>query len=273
MSIAPFLVVLLIAGVIAVAVYSYVQDSKRRQALAAFAASNRWTYAAEDDSLTVRWNGTPFGQGDRRTARNVLTGTSHSRPFTGFDYTYDTETTDGKGNRERTTHRYTVVAVALPAWLPGLQVTPDNFLTRAAAAVGIGAGIELESEDFNRRFKVTARNPKFASDVLTPRTMETMLRADGLAWRIEGSDLVSWSSGRLAPVDLLAKLATLNGVVDGIPSFVWHDNGVDSPNSQDVATGAPPPAAPAVPAAADAPAVPGVTATPGSVPPAEGSLS
>ena len=247
MSIAPFLVVLLIAGVIAFAVYSFVQDGKRRQALAAFAASNRWSYAAADDTLTVRWNGAPFGQGDRRSARNVLTGTSHGRPFTGFDYTYDTETTDGKGNRERTTHRYTVVAVALPAWLPGLQVTPDNFLTRAAAAVGIGSGIELESEDFNRRFKVTARNPKFASDVLTPRTMEAMLRAEGLAWRIAGSDLVSWSGGRLEPVQLLAKLATLNGVVDGIPSFVWHDNGVDGP---------------------------GVPGGPnGSVPPAEGSLS
>ena len=130
--------------------------------------------------------------------------------------------------RQRTTHHFFVLAVALPTFMPSLEVTPDNFLTRAAAAVGIGSGIELESEDFNRHFRVSARNPKFASDVLTPRTMQAMLStAQGLSWRIEGSDVVSWGSGHLEPVALLSRLASLCGVVDGIPDFVWHDNGYD----------------------------------------------
>jgi hypothetical protein len=254
MNAAPLLFVLVGVAVVVYGAYSFLQDGKRRQALAAYAASNQWTYAAEDDSLAVRWNGTPFGQGDRRRARNVLAGASRGRPFTAFDYQFDTETSSGVGNdsmfggvtvgnRRRTTHHFFVVAVRLPTWLPGLQVTPDNVLTRAAAAVGIGTGIELESEDFNRHFHVTAHNPKFASDVLTPRTMEQLLRGSGLAWRIEGQDIVSWGPGKVEAVALLSRLQTLCGVVDGVPEFVWKDNGYD----------------------------PGASATP--APPAEGSMS
>ncbi len=239
----PVLFVLAPLAFAAIAGYSFWANGKRSKALAAYAASNRWTFVAEDDSLTARWHGTPFGEGDRRRARNVLSGTSRGRGFVGFEYQYDTETRTGTGamlgsnlstNRQRTTHHFFVTAVALPTWLPSLQVTPENLLTRAASAVGIGQGIQLESEDFNRRFRVTARDPKFASDVLTPRTMQGLLGATGggsgepaPAWRIEGTDVVSWGSGHLEPVALLARLAMLNGVVDGIPDFVWHDNGYD----------------------------------------------
>jgi hypothetical protein len=227
-------------------VYSFWAGSKRRQALAAYAASNGWSFVDEDDALCSRWRGSPFGTGDRRRARNVLSGTSGGRAFVGFDYQYDTESSSGVGagsvmgttmnSRQRTTHHFFVVAVALPTFLPTLEVTPDTFLTRAASAVGLGGGIDLESEDFNRHFRVTARNPKFASDVLTPRTMQGLLaKAQGLSWRIEGTDVVSWGSGHLEPVGLLGRLATLRAVVDGVPDFVWRDNGYDPhPGAQPV---------------------------------------
>jgi hypothetical protein len=238
----PVLFVLGLLALGAVAVYTMWANGKREKALAAYAASNRWGFSAEDDSLTARWRGTPFGQGDRRRARNVLSGSVHGRPFVGFEYQYDTESSNsgmlngsngalfgtGYSNRERTTHHFFVVAVRLPTFLPTLEVTPENFLNRAASAVGLGSRIELESEDFNRHFKVTARDPKFASDVLTPRTMQGMLSsAQGVCWRIEGTDVVSGGSGHLEPVALLSRLTTVNGVVDGIPDFVWHDNGYE----------------------------------------------
>ena len=242
MNIVPVLFVLGLLAVAGVAAYSMWSNGKREKALAAYAASNRWTFAAEDDSLTTRWHGSPFGQGDRRRARNVLRGTAHGRPFAGFEYQYDTESSNtgllggsngallgsGYGSRQRTTHHFFVVAVGLPTFLPTLEVTPENIFNRAAAAVGLGGSIQLESEDFNRQFKVTARNPKFASDVLTPRTMQGLLASgQGLCWRIEGTDVVSWGSGHLDPVVLLSRLSTVNAVVDGVPNFVWHDNGYE----------------------------------------------
>jgi hypothetical protein len=243
-----FLLVLLAGSVMAgVLVMGYLRDAKRRQALVSYCASMGWSYYAEDDSYTVRWNGTPFGVGDRRRATNVLTGSDRGVPFVALDYQYDAESTDSHGRRSRTTHRYSVVAVGLPTVLPRLEVTPEGLLRRAAAAVGLGSDIELESEDFNRHFVVHARQPKFASDVLTPRTMEALLAAPPLAWRIEMSDLVSWDSGRLEPVDVLARLATLHRVVDGIPSFVWHDNGMGQEPAAQVVPPPPPVVAAPVP--------------------------
>lgn len=273
-----FLVVLAAAALAGLFVWSYMNDVRRRQALQSYCASMGWSYLAEDDSWTVRWNGSPFGVGDRRHAKNVLSGTDRGLPFVAMDYQYDTESTDSRGGRDRTTHRYSVVALALPTILPRLEVTPESLVQRAAAAVGLGGDIQLESEDFNRRFVVHARQPKFASDVLNPRTMEALLGAPPLAWRIEMADLVSWSAGSLRPLDVLARLQTLHHVVDGIPSFVWHDNGLPDPSAsvaeQPAAAPAPAPdapvRAPVVPpptlvAPAPAPVVPTATVDPAPV--------
>jgi hypothetical protein len=246
-GLAPFVFVIFAIGAAAFFVWNNLQEAKRRQGIQQFCLAKGWQYTAEDDSFIDCWRGTPFGEGDRRRAKNVIRGSDRGVPFVALDYQYDTETTDSRGNTSRSTHHFDVVALALPAVLPTLQVTPEGLLERAAAAVGLGGGIELESEDFNRRFRVHARQPKFASDVLTPRTMEALLAGPPTAWRIEMSDLVSWAGGTMSPVDVLARLSTLHHVVDGIPSFVWHDNGYD-PAQQAPAAPAAPPAVPAPPA-------------------------
>lgn len=216
--------------VVAIAYWSYVLDRRRVEGLRGFAASKGWQFWAEDDGLANRWGGEPFGRGEDRRVRHVLSGTDHGRPVVAFDYSYVTESTDSKGHTTRTTHRYAVAVVGLPTFLPTLQVVPEGLLRRAAGALGLGSDIDLESEDFNRRFTVTARDPKFASDVLTPRTMEALLRVPARAWRIEGSEVLCWDDGSCQPVDVLARLALLRGIVEGIPSFVWHDNGVAPDN-------------------------------------------
>jgi hypothetical protein len=214
-----------------IAVYQMWQRIQRRKQLQGFAASMGWTYRDSDPSLATRWHGYPFDQGFDRSAHTVVTGTNRGVPFVCLDYRYVTKDNSSRGSA-RTTHHVAVVAVALPTWLPGLQVRPEDALHRAVESVGIGVGVQLESEDFNRRFVVTAHDPKFASDVLTPRTMQALLAAPPLAWRIDGSDLVSWSTGACGPTQLLQRLATLSAVVTGIPAFVWHDNGYQGQPAQ-----------------------------------------
>jgi hypothetical protein len=224
----PVLVVLLmLAGLIALGVRAYRLEKKRRAALQAFALSNGWTYTAADDRWCSRFAGTPFGTGDSREARNILQGTHAGRPMIAFDYIYDTHSTDSKGHTTTTTHRFAICAVQLPAPLPMLQLSPESVLSRMANAVGL-ADIELESEDFNRRYRVKARDPKFAYDVLNPRTMEALLARPAQHMRILDVDAICWASGRLAPVDLLARLATLQTLLAGIPSFVWSDHSQES---------------------------------------------
>lgn len=226
-DLAPLLPWLFGLGAAAVLVGGFVLERKRRERLMAYALGRGWTYAGENPALVDRWPGDPFGEGDRRRARNVLTGQESGRPFTAFDYSYVTHSTDSKGKRSSTTHRFAVCVVPMPAYLGTVEVRPEDLFTRAAGAVGLVHDIDLESEDFNRRFRVRARDPKLASDILSPRTMQYLLSVQPEAFRTCGTDLVSWHDGRLDPAEVVRTCAVLDRVIDGVPSFVWRDAGAD----------------------------------------------
>ena len=232
------------AAVVAVAVYGWYRNQQRIEALAQFCLAKGWQFSARDDSLGFRWTGPPFDVGSDREARDVVSGTvgaeGAAMRFLAFDYSYVTESSNGKGGRSRTTHRYAVCAVGLPTFLPSLQITPETMLTRVGHAVGL-EDIELESEGFNRRFWVSASSAKFASDVLPPRTMELLLARPPLHFRITGTDVLCWEEGTTNPTNLLARTSTLAGFVAGIPSFVWHDHGTEPPATPPVPPTAAPP--------------------------------
>ncbi len=211
--------------VVATIVGGFLLERKRREKLLQVAMARGWTYVGEDTSLVHRWPGEPFGHGDSPRARNVLTGTESGRPFTAFDYTYETSSTDSKGNRSTTTHHWTVCVVPMPGWLGDVQVLPESAFDRVVDAVGLRTDIELESEEFNRRFRVAADNPKLASDILTPRTMQYLISVDAEAWRTCGSDLVGFAEGSLDPAEIVRTCGVLRQVQEGIPSFVWKDAG------------------------------------------------
>jgi Protein of unknown function (DUF3137) len=201
---------------------NYQANQQRKELLFTWANNSGYQYAVEDDSMCERWNGDPFDEGDHRRAQNVITGTAKA-PFSAFDYSYQTHTSDGRGGRTTTTHHYYVTALQLPGFLPTLQVTPENVLTRMGHALGLD-DIDLESEDFNRKFRVHASDRKFASDCLTPRTMQALLARPAACWRINGTDILTWTEGRMSPSSVLEDLSTLQLVIDGIPSFVWKDH-------------------------------------------------
>jgi Protein of unknown function (DUF3137) len=218
------LVLIVVVGV-ALAYFGYrswQQEQKRRELLMMWATNSGFSFAAEDDGWCDRWHASPFGEGDHRRARNVITGMHKERAFVAFDYSYETHSSNGKGGQTTTTHRYVVTSLQLPGYLPQLQVTPENVMTRLGNALGLD-DIELESEDFNRRFRVHAQDRKFACDVLSPRTMQMLLSRPASSWRIDGSDILAWQDGRLSPALCLATTSQLQDIVDGIPSFVWHD--------------------------------------------------
>ena len=219
----PLVLIVVVGLVLAYLGYlNWQQEQKRRELLMTWATNSGFSFAVEDDSWCSRWNATPFGDGDHRRARNVITGTYKQRPFAAFDYSYETHSSNGKGGQTTTTHRYVVTSLQLPTYLPQLQVTPENLLTRFGNALGLD-DIELESEDFNRKFRVHARDRKFACDVLTPRTMQMLLSRPAMSWRIDGSDILAWQDGKLSPSMCLSTTSQLQDIVDGIPSFVWHD--------------------------------------------------
>lgn len=220
------MLVLTAAAVAGVAYWQWQRETRRRSQLAQWAAANNWTLTARDDSYCTRWSGMPFGLGDRRRARNVLSGTWRGTPFVSFDYSYR-QRTNSTRQTASASYRYAVSALRLPAYLPTLQVTPENLLTRLGEALG-GSDIELESEEFNRAFRVHCDDAKFASDVLTPRTMQLLLSRPHFSWRVEGADILWWQDGEQHPAAVTAAVTTLRDVLAGIPAFVWHDHGHDA---------------------------------------------
>jgi hypothetical protein len=216
-------VVLGMLGVALLVVGAWWFARQREKRLREFAAQIGWRYVGTDPNLRDRWKGMPFGTGSSRRVSEVLVGTYAGRPAVSFQYRYTT----GSGD-DRQTHTFHVIALSLPVWLPGLQLTPQGLGARLAMAFG-GQDIELESADFNKAWRVEARDAKFASDVLHPRTMERLLRADarGLSLRLEGGDVLCWEAGSHDIDVLAARLGVMSALADGIPRFVWLDNGYD----------------------------------------------
>jgi hypothetical protein len=217
------LATLVVSGGVYLAIQAYKREQQRVASLAALAASKGWQFSAVDPfGLVERWDGDPFGNGYDRAASNVVSGELDGRPVIAFDYEYKEDSTDSKGNRSTTTYRYAVCALAMPCPLPSLAVTPEGLFSRLGNMLGM-EDIELESEDFNRTFRVRCDDRKLAMDVLPPRTMQLLLSAGKMHFRFAGRDILSWEDGRLLPVDVLNRTAVLAGVVAGVPEFVWKD--------------------------------------------------
>ncbi|OHT85122.1 hypothetical protein BKG68_14950 [Mycobacteroides saopaulense] len=185
--------------------------------LAAHAAGQGWLFVPDDDTVLrqVGYTNTviavPFPG-----ACNVVRGQHEGKPFIAFEAYSKAErfAAEGQGEVKRTA----VVALAMPAPLPWLQICPENMLTRALS------DITFESEDFNRRFRVVAQDVRLAYDVLNPQNMERMLRDPRYAelpLRFDGAWLWTWQFEDLGP-DLIAdRLRFLSDTLAAVPAFVW----------------------------------------------------
>lgn len=231
MSIFPVIFVLFFVIAVALVVLGIVAAKKRRDLFRATAAQRGWRYTESDDRWVDRFEHAPFGTGMRRRAENILEGTSNGRGLVAFDYSYQTESTstDAQGHTttHTTTHNFSVLALNLGADLPALSVGPEGFFARMVDAV-TNADIDFESEDFNRSFRVTCPDRKFASDVINPQMMEFLMPHRKIAWNIQHRYLVTISSGSASMEQIDQKLAFVNGIADRIPKFVWEQYGVQA---------------------------------------------
>ncbi|WP_066586725.1 type III secretion system chaperone family protein [Cellulomonas timonensis] len=219
---APVVIGWLVVGGVALAWWL---DEKRHERLAQWAAARGWAYQRQDQSLVSTWSGEPFGEGHSRRATEVLRGAVDGHGVVSFTYRW----TVGSG-KEKTTHTRHVVALGLPTALPTLELTPEWLGTRVLRAFG-GQDIQFESEDFNRAWRVRARNLKFAHDVVHPRLMARLLLPDaqGTSLRVEGATVLTWMSGRTDPARIDAALTLLRAVSGAVPQHVWEDMGRPTP--------------------------------------------
>ena len=198
-------------------------ERRRRAALGAYAAHRGWSFEAGDDAWAYIAEGEPFGEGHGRTARYVMRGPYAGLTSVVFDYKWVT----GTGNQRRT-HRAGVYAVGLPAGLPWVHIRSEHMLDKAARLFG-GQDIDLESEEFNRAFRVQAGDERFAYDLLNARTMEALLPAQALIVQVADRYLVATLAGGLDLDCVDYNLGLLVGMVERLPDYVWTDRGAQPP--------------------------------------------
>lgn len=145
-----------------------------------------------------------FTTGDDRRGTNTIRGDFQAHGarlgLIMGDYTYETTSTDSKGNRTTTTHTAGyAIATLPPAWqTPTLDVRPENFLDRIGAALGFD-DIDFESAQFSRAFHVKSPERRFAYDVIHPRMMEFLLRGARPRFTLSGGALLLHGVYRASP--------------------------------------------------------------------------
>lgn len=202
---------------------SHLHERRRRATLARFAASRGWSFVAEDDSWAGIAGDEPFGEGHSLQARYVMRGQYGGLASVVFEYRWVT----GWG-RQREAHGAGVYALGLPVDLPGVHIRSEYLMDTAARLLG-AQDIELESEEFNRAFRVRATDARFAYDLLNPRTMEALLSAQDLVVQISHCYLVATLGVALNQERADHTLALLAGMVERLPGFVWTDRGQAPP--------------------------------------------
>ena len=160
------------------------------------------------------------------TTEKVIRGYNDGLPIEAFIHRWKTERTerytDSDGNSHTRTvtedHSEILTAITMPFSFPLLSV---------GGGWG-GKKVRFESEEFNDRFTVRTDDPKFASDVIHPRTMEFLLALQPPAFRIEGTEMrfqVDKHDTQL--IGLCADFS--HEFFSRVPPFVWKDLQISPP--------------------------------------------
>jgi hypothetical protein len=174
------LVVIVIVVVAGFGGVGYLLQVKARQArvraVGALAQRVGFTFSNADVDHVVDMPFALFSKGDGRRVELVISGVHDGVPMRIFDYWYYDES-GGRGGRSRTYHPFTCALATIPAACPRLRLGHEDFLTRLGDHLGLG-DVELEYDDFNRRFRVKCDDQKFAFSLLDGKMMQWLLGAD-----------------------------------------------------------------------------------------------
>jgi hypothetical protein len=177
-------------------------------------------FAVHDPHGTIGMPFALFRRGDGRGLENVMWGRRQDVPTRVFDYWYYDETSDTQGNRSRNYHRYTCVAMTIAADCPTLRIGQEGLITRFGSALGF-RDVELEYEDFNRRYRVKCDDQQFAFSLLDGRMMEWLLHVDGIEALELVGPFVLIATSKLASEEWAALVTVAEQFHAQIPRVVW----------------------------------------------------
>ena len=183
-----------------------------------------WQLIGRDDALIAKYDLTTSGFG--HTTEKVIRGYNDGLPIEAFVHRWKTQRTetytDSDGHTQTRTvtedHSEILTAITMPFSFPLISV---------GGGWG-GKKIRFESEEFNDRFTVRTNDPKFASNVIHPRTMEFLTAVEPPGFRVEG-DVMRFQVDK-HDTQLIGFCADFaHEFFSRVPSFVWKDLQITPP--------------------------------------------
>jgi hypothetical protein len=220
------LIIIPIVAIIAlVAWWAWQQKKKRRADLATFATQYGLQYQADDPFGLLGYGFRLFSKGDGRGCENVMWGEWQGLPIQEADYWYYEQSTDSKGNTSRNYSYFSVVVGTLPLDMPWVTIERENVFTRFADHLGFH-DLDFESEEFNRRYQVKAKDRAFAYKLVDARMIRWLESSGGaFGFEVSGPNLLVFCK-RLKPFELVPLFGTAKAFPEHIPRLVWNEYGV-----------------------------------------------
>jgi len=204
----------------------------RRRALARFAGKRGLSFKRSERLRVPKlMNESRLFLGWRLRARNVMRGVYRDREVLAFELPPNALPPSHTTLRRRGGWQENLLSVCLfrlPAGLPRLAVSPMNVLD--ADLFGFFRGddrynMQLESDAFNRTFRVQSDDRKFAFDVLSAEVMSWLLDHPGWAIDFAADWFVVRSGALWVPGDYSKVLDFGAGLLERVPEFVWQEYG------------------------------------------------
>ena len=172
------LMVLLVCVVLAVGVVPWVRRLRHAEDMAAVAARHGFAYSPSDPFGCTRVAFGLFRKGDGQVAEHVMW---RDRPdgltTRAFDFAYYVESRDQTGQVQRRYSRFSCAMAQLDGAWPEVSITREGFVEKALDLLGLG-DIELESDEFNRRFALRSPDRRFAVTLVDARMIDFLLSTE-----------------------------------------------------------------------------------------------
>jgi hypothetical protein len=219
--------------------YGSLVHNRRTRAMLSTAEAHGLRYSAGDLYGSTQVAFPLFRAGNGRTVENVMARTgANGLDVRVFDYAYYEEYRDDNGRlRKRWDYFNCAMARHNGVW-PVVHVSKERVLDKIAQGLGL-PDIELESEEFNRLFRVQCEDARFATALLDPRMMEFLLTTAGrLSFETKGRWLLVIAPRLDTPKEMVGLLGVADEFLRRIPNVVWelYPEGADTERGVATAT-------------------------------------
>lgn len=203
--------------------YGATVRNRRTRAMVPTAEAHGLRYSGGDlfGSLQVAFP--IFRVGDGRIIEHVMSRTgSNGLDVRVFDYAYYEEYEDDNGRLHKRWEYFDCAMARHNGLWPVVRISKERLLDKVAQSLGL-PDIELESEEFNRLFRVQCDDRRFATALVDPQMMEFLLTTEGrLAFETKGRWLLVIAPRLDTPIEMVGLLGVADEFLRRIPNVVWQ---------------------------------------------------